>query len=786
MTYGHATTSYPVPARGNRSGAAMILRRSPASTLLLMLPLVGLFSRVATGQLFEDAPQVIEAEQALTEQQDDHIEATALFAHGRVLLQRGLTLEGAARKEQFAMALRRFQRAWRFDPQMVSILEDIAPLTFELERQSEATRYLILAAETQEVPVELLERIAAELANVDAFDAAQNERARRLYQKLVKVQGDSVSVLTRFQIGRLALAGGQFQAAADAFAAVQQAIDRNDPSELPPGVRAQLLQRPEATYALFGESYLRAQRWDEAEAAFRRANDAKPDAATLAFRLALLERGRGHSARALTWLREYFESHSQAAGLAPYVLLAELIDGAGPKRDEPADSGGEQTDQEVVSGGDDASEQVPSDELLQQLKQLAKADSTNALLGYFLADALRRGGRLDQAESLYRKWLEQKPAADAHQGLADIYRQQRRVAPLLKQLAAVVLKTGSLESLGQLVNQIAEDNELLKQLREQTRQGESREGSSRPDGAPLALALLHAAAAQPKRAIDYLGQGLQDPIPTAGQAAVNVAFAMFQMDEAQRAAQVFQQILDRKLLSDRAAEIYFYLAGAWSLARDFDKALAAAREAGRRDPNSPRMLSREPWVLFQAERLEEARDKYIEILDRFDADYASPENRELMRDIRLALSAVEVELGEIESAEQWLQQTLDEFPEDIGAHNDLGYLWADQGKHLKRSLRMIRKAVDAEPDNIAYLDSLGWVLYRLGRFEEALEPLEKAAAGEQVDGVILDHLGDVYLKTNQPAKAVDTWRRAAKTLEQRDDQDLLEKIQEKIQRHAGP
>ena len=59
---------------------------------------------------------------------------------------------------------------------------------------------------------------------------------------------------------------------------------------------------------------------------------------------------------------------------------------------------------------------------------------------------------------------------------------------------------------------------------------------------------------------------------------------------------------------------------------------------------------------------------------------------------------------------------LDEFPDDAGAMNDLGYLWADQDKNLQRARRMIRKAVDAEPDNAAYRDSLGWVLFRLGRY----------------------------------------------------------------------
>jgi Flp pilus assembly protein TadD len=89
---------------------------------------------------------------------------------------------------------------------------------------------------------------------------------------------------------------------------------------------------------------------------------------------------------------------------------------------------------------------------------------------------------------------------------------------------------------------------------------------------------------------------------------------------------------------------------------------------------------------------------------------------------------------------------LDEFPDDPGALNDLGYLWTEQGKNLQWARQMIQKAVDSEPENAAYLDSLGWAYYQLGQYAEAVQWLEKAAAGDEPDGVILDHLGDAYWK----------------------------------------
>ncbi len=110
------------------------------------------------------------------------------------------------------------------------------------------------------------------------------------------------------------------------------------------------------------------------------------------------------------------------------------------------------------------------------------------------------------------------------------------------------------------------------------------------------------------------------------------------------------------------------------------------------------------------------------------------------------MSALCVVQGRMDEAEEWLQQVLDEYPDDVGANNDLGFLWADENKHLDRALKMIAAAVAAEPENRAYRDSLGWVFYRLGRFPEAVAELEKAVDEKQPDGTVLDHLGDAYEK----------------------------------------
>ena len=128
---------------------------------------------------------------------------------------------------------------------------------------------------------------------------------------------------------------------------------------------------------------------------------------------------------------------------------------------------------------------------------------------------------------------------------------------------------------------------------------------------------------------------------------------------------------------------------------------------------------------------------------------------------------------------------LDEFPDDAGALNDLGYLWADQNKRLRRASRMIRQAVEAEPENAAYRDSLGWVLYRLGKFDEALKEQQKAVElsktkDKQSDGVMYDHLGDIHAALAQKDKAIESWTEAAQAFEKTGEKDKLEAVKKKM------
>ncbi len=128
-------------------------------------------------------------------------------------------------------------------------------------------------------------------------------------------------------------------------------------------------------------------------------------------------------------------------------------------------------------------------------------------------------------------------------------------------------------------------------------------------------------------------------------------------------------------------------------------------------------------------------------------------------------------------AEEDLLAALKYRPDHPYLLNYLGYSWADQGKNLKKAQEMIEKAVALRPDDGYIADSLGWVLYRIGKIDEALPHLEKAAEMLPYDPTINDHLGDAYWQVGRVREARFQWSRA---LHHADADTVTADIQNKI------
>ncbi|MDP9254861.1 MAG: tetratricopeptide repeat protein [Verrucomicrobiota bacterium] len=95
------------------------------------------------------------------------------------------------------------------------------------------------------------------------------------------------------------------------------------------------------------------------------------------------------------------------------------------------------------------------------------------------------------------------------------------------------------------------------------------------------------------------------------------------------------------------------------------------------------------------------------------------------------------------------------------AYNYVGFMWAEHNIHLDEAEDMIGRALQLDPNNGAYLDSLGWLHYRKGKYDEALNELLRAAQNlAHDDPVVFEHIGDTYAKLNRVSQALDFWQKA--------------------------
>ncbi|MGH7820249.1 MAG: tetratricopeptide repeat protein, partial [Candidatus Binatia bacterium] len=124
-----------------------------------------------------------------------------------------------------------------------------------------------------------------------------------------------------------------------------------------------------------------------------------------------------------------------------------------------------------------------------------------------------------------------------------------------------------------------------------------------------------------------------------------------------------------------------------------------------------------------------------------------------------------------------MEKAIELNPKNAPALNYLGYTWAEMGIELDEAERLIQRALDLEPDDGFYIDSLAWVYYQRGDFDKAVETLERAVELVDDDPTVTEHLGDAYQKLGRFADAVRVYRDAlAKTKEP----DQVERLKGKI------
>jgi len=136
-------------------------------------------------------------------------------------------------------------------------------------------------------------------------------------------------------------------------------------------------------------------------------------------------------------------------------------------------------------------------------------------------------------------------------------------------------------------------------------------------------------------------------------------------------------------------------------------------------------------------------------------------------------------------AEEAFHKVIASDPKNAQALNYLGYMLADRGTRLEEALGYIRRALALDPQNGAYLDSIGWAYYKMGNYELAEENLRRASEKIGTDPTVQAHLGDLYMKTGRLKLATTHWQRALeewkKTVPAEVDTDEVAKVQRDLE-----
>jgi tetratricopeptide (TPR) repeat protein len=219
------------------------------------------------------------------------------------------------------------------------------------------------------------------------------------------------------------------------------------------------------------------------------------------------------------------------------------------------------------------------------------------------------------------------------------------------------------------------------------------------------------------------------------------------------------------------------------------EALQGVRAARQRFPEDGRLLRLEAQTLAETGRAEEALallrprlkgdasdfEEYLFMSNmlmsagrgteaveaaRKALSLASAEDPAQTTNALIMLSSAQERAGDNRGAEATLRQVLAKDSNNPTALNNLGYFLTEHDQQLEEARDMIERAVRAEPQNASFLDSLGWVNYKLGKLKEAERYLSDAARRNPTSATIQEHLGDLFQKLGQQVKAVASWRKA--------------------------
>jgi tetratricopeptide (TPR) repeat protein len=410
-------------------------------------------------------------------------------------------------------------------------------------------------------------------------------------------------------------------------------------------------------------------------------------------------------------------------------------------------------------------------------------DNLDAIRG--LAENLLNDGQVDAALDQYRVIADANPEdAQTYLRISEIYRRQGKYDDALDSLKkAQAMVPDALEVpyniavVYQAQGRYDEAVKILQDLLKKTEKPDNSYSQSDRNNRGIFIERLgmvyrdqenYPAAVETFRTMIPLGDenartGYQDVIDTYREAK--------QWPEATAAAKEALQ----KLPNDR--ELRMVLDAQLADTGDPEKPLADVRSLLKGTPEDRDVYLR---LAIMNQRLKRWSDAE-EALNKAEQLSTKPEDKEYVYFLRGSTYEREKKYDE---AEVEFKKVLAVNPQSAATLNYLGYMNADRGVQLEESLNYIKAAVSLEPTNGAYLDSLGWAYFKLGKYDLAEESLNKASLHMGSDPTVQDHLGDLYQKTGRLKLAAAHWERAVaewnKTVASEVDGDLFAATQKKL------
>lgn len=380
-----------------------------------------------------------------------------------------------------------------------------------------------------------------------------------------------------------------------------------------------------------------------------------------------------------------------------------------------------------------------------------------------LAQNLLLSDKLDESLELFQQLASDDPKdAQAQLRISQIYRQQRKFDKAREAAGkAQELDPNSLEIKYNQVNLLEAEGktpeaiEALQGILVATAKKTYHTGEKSNRAILMErLGFLYRSSDQFPQAIDAFKQMQELDEESAPRAAIQIVETYRQARDTAKAYEAARTARE-KYAKDRSVQAMYAFAAA-------DAGKGAEAEKAARDLVKEKK-DRDSYVtlaqVFDRTRNYPEMAKALDEAEKLSTSQDEKENIYFMRGAMLEKNK------KFDAAEAEFRKVLALNPTNASALNYLGYMFADRGVHLTEAHEMIRKAVSQEPNNGAYLDSLGWVLYRMDRLDEAEEYLKKAVERTANDPTVHEHLGDLYSKQGKWREAISEWQRSLKEWE---------------------